>query len=43
LARSAKTDYQLSRRAWIVPLAADSVATRTIEREVGCATGTGSK
>jgi hypothetical protein len=43
LARSTKTEYRLRRRARIVLLAADGMASRAIGRTVGCTTGTASK
>lgn len=43
LARSTKTEYRLCRRARIVLLAADGMATRAVARAVGCTTGTTSK
>jgi transposase len=43
LARSTKTEYRLRRRARIVLLAADGMATRAVARAVGCTTGTASK
>jgi transposase len=43
LARSTKTEYRLRRRARIVLLAADGMATRGVARAVGCTTGTASK
>jgi transposase len=43
LARSTKTAYRLRRRARIVLLAADGMATRAVARAVGCTTGTASK
>jgi transposase len=43
LVRSTKTEHRLRRRARIVLLAADSMSTRAIGRQVGCTTGTASK
>jgi len=41
--RFTKTEYSLLERARIVFLAAGGMATRPIDREVGCTTGTASK
>jgi len=43
LARSTKTEDRLRKKARIVLLAAEGMATRAIGREVGCTTGTAAK
>src|SRR5262249_45776172 len=43
LARSTKSEHRMQRRARIVLLAADGMATRVIARDIGCTIGTASK